>query len=151
MRIKWSSDVAEQIIRRLNDAEMSMGDCLREARRAAEALEEANESGESRTLKQLEQRLTELTYRMQRAQRRIDDLAEQTRSTNERFEEAERRISAMIDAADNAAASEANRQQEWLRLIDKMEIMPLLREMTGWYTPEWLSILAGNPQNFMIM
>lgn len=151
MRIVWSSDVADQIIRRMSDAEQGMGDCLRDANGAIRALEEANEDGESNTLNRLTERLMELTRRMQAAQRQMDELIGQTRSTNERFEEVERRISAMIDAVDSEPVSQTNQQPQWYPVIDRMEIMPLLREMSGWYTPDWLSALASDPQNFLMM
>ena len=38
MRILWNSDVAQQIIRRMNDASQGMGDCLMDAKIAAGAL-----------------------------------------------------------------------------------------------------------------
>lgn len=151
MRIVWSSDVAEQIIRRMTDAELGMGDCLRDAHRAARALDEANEDGESKTLNTLADRLMELTRRMEAAQQRIDELIGQTRSTDERFEEVERRISAMFDGADSAPETQPKLQTtDWSQWIDHMEIMPLMRDMTGWYTPDWLNALAGDPKNFLM-
>lgn len=152
MRILWSSDVAEQIIRRMNDAEQGIGDCLRDARSAARALDEANEDGESRTLSSIANRLEELTRRMQAAQQRIDDLIDQTKSTDERFAQVERQISAMFDGADSVPKPESKPQTvDWSRWVEEMDIMPLLREMSGWYTPDWLNELASDPKNFFIM
>ncbi len=149
MRIVWNSDVAGQVIRRMNDADLGMMDCLKDANRAAQALVEANQDGESETLSRLADRLSALTRRMQAAQQQLDDLIGQTRQADESFQDAERRIGAMFDGAQTGASGKTP-HQELIDYVKPVAIMADLRLMSGTYTPEWLGRLAGDPKNFMI-
>lgn len=154
MRILWNSDVAQQIIRRMNDASQGMGDCLMDAKIAAGALNEANEGGESETLNRLTAQFAALTKRLQAAQQELNDLIADVRSTDQRFEDVEEQISAMIEGMGSGAETPQHSGASGTRLIgmtiDRARLMPLMRETAGRYTPDWLLKLAEEPSHFLI-
>ena len=170
MHIKWSSDISRQILHYMQEAEDGMEDCLNGARRATEMLGEAG-LGSSATARRYERKMADLVNRMERCAGQIEDLIRGVRDTNERFESAERQITAGIESIATGAAAGGHAGSgrafgsgsgaagsytgaepavnRYAAAADLVQLMPVMRFSPMSVVPQWLYQIAQNDSNFI--
>lgn len=159
MRIIWSSDAAQDLIRRMREAEQNMGDCLRQAGESRCALDDANPGAESRTLNEITKDFEQTIRHMENTARELSELIRKTEKAKARFEDAENEISSMItnirtgaSATGSQAPSAAAVRDDRIPVIDwavpKPLILPTMRTGNRVPAPLWLENLLNDPEIF---
>lgn len=162
MRIRWSSDAAQAVLRQMRDAEQSMADCLRDADLGRAALAEADPDSQSKTLNKIAAEFEAIISRLERTADDMQRLIRSTQNAKRQFEEAEQSITNMIDRVDTGsgitetgttiagvinAASIITVPYEWYT-EPKVEPMPRMRMAEGVPAAQWLSDLLGEDEIF---
>lgn len=105
MRIVWSGDAAERIIRRLKEAEEALDACVKEAQQIRRDLDEANEDGSNRRLNAITNRYEAAVARLRRTAQEADDLVKAAKRAADSFEEAEKRAVRNMNSIDGEKAA----------------------------------------------
>lgn len=158
MRIVWSSDAAQDILHQMREAEQNMSDCLREANSSRTALRDANPGAESKTLNELTEDFEQTIDYLEKTAQELRDLIRQTEKAKERFEDAEKDISGMIDQISTGAGNSGGYIPgapapiptpliDWV--VPKVELMPMMRIWNRVPTPVWLQTLLNNSDFFL--
>lgn len=105
MRIVWSGDAAERIIRRLKEAEEALDACVREAQQIRSDLDSANEDGSNRRLNAITNRYEAAVAQLRRTAREADDLVKAAKRAAESFEDAENQVLRNIRSIDGEKAA----------------------------------------------
>jgi chromosome segregation ATPase len=141
MRIQWSSDAAQEMLTRLEQADQRLQDNLQQAERVTMALEEANQEGDDAALKKALERFGALQARIRRLHQAVDDYKTGLRRTDQTFEDAESSLVRLAeDVGLSSGASESfsgSAAAGFLWNTARAEIMPEMRVGTAG-VPDWL-------------
>jgi len=160
MRIVWSSDAAQDLIRQMREAEQNMADCLMRAGESREALDEANPGAESKTLNKLTKDFEQTIRHLEQTAQELRELIRKTEKAKANFEDAENDIGRLIEnistgAGSVSAAAATAVEAVWDRGVPVIEwtlpkplVLPMMRTRNSIPAPVWLEDLLNDPALF---
>lgn len=106
MRIKWSGDVARDVVRQLEEIEQMLAGCVREAMMIRTDLDNANLGRNNRRLSAINNRYEASVRGLKRLENEVEELAEAAKQTMNSFEDAESRVYSLMNALEDTANTE---------------------------------------------
>lgn len=139
MRILWSSEAAQEMLNRLEQAQTGMEDCTLRSASARRALEAANVEGDDAALTKAMQRFDECARKLSALSESLEDFVRAVRRTDEMFCEAEESVGRLAQRAEPQSAGTIEdyaRYANWN--ADACAVMPGMR-LEANSVPGWLS------------
>lgn len=145
MRILWSSEIAHEMLNRLERVQQSMQECRDQSAIARQALDEANVEGDDTALLKAMQRFEDCIGRMKTFRDSLDDFVAAIRKADEMFSDTEAEIALLADHAEIPGSSMAEMTADNGHYIawnpDAFAPMPSMR-LNAIEVPEWLNDIA---------
>lgn len=140
MKIRWSSESAQEMLSRLGRADQGLADCLRLATLVNAALEAANPDGENKALNQASTLFADCMRKLQRLGNDLEMFESAVQRADGRFEDAEMtamRAAEQIGAADAAPVYQnGGRFMQWDPAA--FTVMPDMRLHYTTTPPAWM-------------
>lgn len=147
MRILWSSEIAHQMLNRMERVQQSMQECRNQSAVAYQALDEANVEGDDTALLKAIQRFEECVGRMNSFANSLDDFITAIRKTDELFCETETAIVRMAENVEKSGSNLIDMAAEHDHYIgwnpDGFATMPGMR-LNAVEVPKWLNDIADS-------